>query len=199
MKDIKEILNFRHACTIFDTDKIIEDEIIKDILIAGQLSPSSFGLEPWRFIVLKNKDMQKSMQALCYHQPQISTASHVIILVGRTDFGSDDTYIDECIDRFTENQEKMKKTTKMALSYTKDIKSWSSHQCYLASMSMMIAGSLHKVDSCPMAGFIPDKIAEFLELKEHEFPALVLPFGYRAKEPRAKVRWDLEKIVEYKN
>ena len=189
----------RHATTVFDDTKIIPDDIIHDVLMAGQLSPSSFGLEPWRFIVLKNKEKQKEMEPMCYHQPQISSASHIIILVGRTDFNASDSYIDECSNRYSENQEKMAKTIRTFFTYTKDIKNWASHQCYIASANMMSVGAMREIDSCPMAGFIPDKVAEFLKLKENEFPALVLPLGYRAKEPRAKVRWELEKIVEYIN
>ena len=190
---------FRHATTVFDDTKVIPDDIMSEILTSGQLSPSSFGLEPWRFIVLKNKKKQKEMEPMCYNQPQISTASHIVILVGRTDFRENDSYITECIDRYSENKEKMEKTIRTFFTYTKDVKNWASHQCYIAGTNMMTVGAIKEVDSCPMAGFIPDKVGEFLNLKESEFPALIIPFGYRAKEPRDKVRWDLNKITEYIN
>jgi nitroreductase len=188
---------FRHATTIFDDKKIIPDDIINDILISGQLSPSSFGLEPWRFIVIQNKEKQKEMEPMCYNQLQISTASHIVILVGRVDFNENDSYIDECVDRYNKNKEKIRKTIRAFFTYTKDIKNWASHQCYIAGADMMITGAIKKVDSCPMAGFIPDKVSKFLKLKESEFPALIIPFGYRTKEPRDKIRWDLDKIVEF--
>ena len=187
----------RHATTIFDDKKIIPDDIINDILISGQLSPSSFGLEPWRFIVLKNKEKQKEMEPMCYHQPQISTASHIVILVARVDFNENDKYINDCVNRHSENQEKMEKTIRTFFTYTKDIKNWASHQCYIAGANMMTVGAIEEVDSCPMAGFDPKKVGDFLKLKDNEFPSLVIPFGYRAKEPRDKIRWDLEKIVEF--
>jgi len=196
--NIKDTFMFRHACSLFDKDKLISDSIMDDILLAGRLSPSSFGLEPWRFIVIKNKSLQEEMEPLCYNQPQISSSSHIVAIIGREDFKENDTYIDECVDRLKENQDKVRKTIKTTMSYNQDIKSWASKQCYIAGANMMTVGAIKGVDSCPMEGFIPDKIAEFLELKDFEFPSLLIPFGYRAKEPREKIRWCSDKIIEYR-
>ncbi len=80
-----EAMSFRHACKIFDESKKISDEKIRYILEAGQKSPSSFGMEAWKFLVVTNQELKEKIQPLCWNQPQITTCSHLVIVLAGID------------------------------------------------------------------------------------------------------------------
>ena len=199
--NIKEIFNYRYACKEFDTSKKIEQNIVDDILLSGNLSPSSFGLEPWRFIVIKKDEVKEKLFEASYYQKQVKECDFVIAIIARVDFEKDDSYIDECAKRLSENNEQFAKVCRSFFAHqTKDgIISWANRQCFIAGANMMSVGAIHKVDSCPMEGFVPAKVHEILKLKEKEFASLLIPFGYRADTSslRAKVRWKLDEMVQY--
>ena len=198
---ITNALHFRHACKVFDNSKKISKEHLDLILESGRLAPSSFGLEQWKFIVVSDDETKKSLEAACFKQPQIVSSSEVIIIAGRKDVVVGSDYTEECLKRFGDNYEVMKKTIDPFLKRLDEAsnKQWVHRQCYIAATQMMMSGALLGIDSCPMEGFLPDKVDQILGLGDNLFPAIIIPFGYRKEEPkRGKMRWDLSDIVQYK-
>ncbi len=88
-------LSWRYATKKFDTNKKVSDADLEQILEAIRMTPSSFGLQPYHFYVVTNQDIKDKIQVAAYNQPQIGTASHLIVFVARTDF---DTNNDEYFD-----------------------------------------------------------------------------------------------------
>ncbi len=83
-KEIIEAFNFRHACKIFDRDKKISDEDFNTILEVARLSPSSFGFEPWRFIVVQDMNLREKLLPVTWGAQNIlPTASHYVIILAR--------------------------------------------------------------------------------------------------------------------
>ena len=82
--DFEELLHKRHACKLFN-DKKISDTDMRFILESGVLTPSSKGFEPWKFIVLGQKEQNEELSKLCWNQQNVATASHNIIILARTD------------------------------------------------------------------------------------------------------------------
>ena len=83
--EVLNILNFRHACKEFDTNKKIDSQDLKVILEGGRLAPSSVGIEPWHFLVIENKDLKDKLAPVCPGSyKQIPTCSHFLILLTRT-------------------------------------------------------------------------------------------------------------------
>ena len=80
-KSFMEAMDFRHACKVFDDTKKINDEDLKYILEIGRKSPSSFGMEPWKFLVITNDELREKIRPLCWNQPQITTSSHLVIIL----------------------------------------------------------------------------------------------------------------------
>jgi len=80
-----EAMAFRHACKIFDESKKISDEKMHYILEAGRTSPSSFGMEAWKFLVVMNEELKAKIRLLCWNQPQITTCSHLVIVLAGGD------------------------------------------------------------------------------------------------------------------
>ncbi|MFN2359349.1 MAG: nitroreductase family protein, partial [Desulfotignum sp.] len=85
MNAIIEALNFRHACKKFDPDKKLTSKDLDTILGAAVLSPSSFGMEAWKFLVLHSLDIRKKLRPACWDQAQVTDSSHVIVILARPD------------------------------------------------------------------------------------------------------------------
>ncbi len=85
--NFKELILKRRACKLFN-DKKISEEDLRFILESGILAPSSHGFEPWKFIVLENKEDNQKLAKLCFDQASVASASHNIILLARKDLQS---------------------------------------------------------------------------------------------------------------
>ena len=80
-KTFMEAMDFRHACKVFDESKKINDEDMNFILEAARKSPSSFGMEPWKFLVITNEELKVKLRPFCWDQPQITTCSHLVVIL----------------------------------------------------------------------------------------------------------------------
>ena len=83
MNFIEDIMNFRHACKIFDETKKISDENIKTIMQCAVKSPSSFGMEPWKFLVITNDKLKQKLKPYCWDQVQITSCSHLVVCLAK--------------------------------------------------------------------------------------------------------------------
>jgi nitroreductase/dihydropteridine reductase len=78
-------LEWRYATKLFDTNKKVTDENLEKIVEAIRLTPTSFGLQPYHFYVVSNQEIKDKIQAVAWNQPQVGTASHIIVFAARTD------------------------------------------------------------------------------------------------------------------
>ncbi|PHR69904.1 MAG: NAD(P)H-dependent oxidoreductase [Arcobacter sp.] len=201
-----EAMNFRHACKEFDSSRTISEEDIKYILEAGRKSPSSFGMEAWKFLVITNKELKEKLKTFCWDQKQITSCSHLVIVLAGID--SVKPTSGEVAKRFSRNE--MSKDTldfymdlyaehlKKVLSSDHNIYSWTAKQSYIAAGNMMTAAALLEIDSCPIEGFDKNKVEEVLALDTSKYQlAMVLPFGYRLNTQSTQRRLDFDEIVEF--
>ncbi|WP_456485815.1 NAD(P)H-dependent oxidoreductase [Hydrogenimonas sp.] len=201
-----DIMQARHACKLFDDTKKIENETMETILQIGRLSPSSFGMEPWRFLVIREDSLKAALRPLCWDQPQITTCSHLVVIkaiVGPLAPGS--TYREKMLSRRELPKEKIEAylniydkfaSNKMA---TEGLFCWSSRQCYIAAANMMTGAKAMGIDSCPIEGFEKEKIEALLQMDPAEEQlALVIPFGYCVRQAKEKIRLPLDEITEYR-
>jgi len=199
-------LNFRHACKIFDENKKIDNDSIRYILEAGRLSPSSFGQEPWKFLVITNQELKEKLRPHCWNQAQITTCSHLIVILASIEnvrvssgvpakrFARRTHLSKEEIERYINLYSDFLSDT---LSDDRKTYDWVSKQCYISATNMMMAGAFIGIDSCPIEGFEKSKVEEILNLDTSKFQvALILPFGYRVNEPPQKVRLSFDEVVE---
>ena len=84
-KTFMEAMDFRHACKIFDETKKISEEDITFILEVARKSPSSFGMEPWKFLVITNEELKEKLRPVCWNQVQITSCSHLVIVLAAID------------------------------------------------------------------------------------------------------------------
>lgn len=215
--EILDILNFRHACKEFDLQQPISPADFSVILEAGRLSPSSFGLEPWKFVVLNNKELRDKIYPVTWGgQKQLLTAPHFVLILARSadDMKYDSEYVAQTFRDVHHSSDKilldrqahLKKFQErdFDLSTKRDLSNWSAKQSYIALANMMTTAAILGIDSCPICGFDMRAVEEILSQsgvldKKHFNLVCMVAFGYRALEPRTKNRRDLKEIVEYFN
>ncbi|MFN2747827.1 MULTISPECIES: NAD(P)H-dependent oxidoreductase [Bacillus] len=220
-QDILAAYQFRHAAKEFDPNQKISDEDFHFILETGRLSPSSFGLEPWKFLVIQNEELREKLRAVSWGaQGQLPTASHFVLLLGRTaqEMKYDSDYIEEHLDNvkkmppeIKENMikkggvlSKFQESDFHLLESDRAMFDWVSKQTYIALGNMMTAAAMIGIDSCPIEGFDYDQVHDILEkeglLEDGKFDVSVMvAFGYRVKEPRPKTRQELDQVVKWVN
>ncbi len=205
-KSFNEALDFRHACKVFDENKKISDEEMNFILDAGRKSPSSFGMELWKFLIITNEELKAKIRPLCWNQKQITTCSHLVVILCHIDGARVGAgLVEQRVKRGGRDEDRQKQYLdlyggflKETLSTDEKTYAWSSKQTYLAAQNMMMAAAVMGIDSCPIEGFDKQKVEEVLGLESKKMQlALVLPFGYRVNKQSKQIREPLKNIVEF--
>ena len=203
-------MQFRFVCKAFDVNKKISDCEFETILQSARLSPSSFGLEPTRYIVVKTASMREKIRTFCWNQPQITEASHLVILTSKiADLYPQSAYTTAQFKRKTGKDEEALRLYKderyggflKANNYqdSQNLFNWSVRQAYIAASSMMNMAAFMGIDSCAIEGFEKKELETLLGMDTFsEQIALLLTFGYRKENPKEpSPRLDLNDLVSY--
>lgn len=216
-EEILKAHRFRFACKEFDKNKKVAEEDLKFILEVGRLSPSSFGFEPWKFLVIENENLRQKILPVAWGvQRQMSTLSHLVIILARKKrdmiFSSD--YIKYMVEDVhnipgdlaearIERYRNFQKEDFKLLEEDRNIFDWAVMQTYIALGNMMTAAAEIGIDSCPIEGFHREKLEEILEkegiIDREQFGiSSMVVFGYRKEDPkRPKTRKSMEEVVEW--
>ncbi len=201
-KSLSDILYFRHACKLFDKDKKISKDDLNFILEAARLSPSSFGMEHWRFIVIKNQELKETLKPVCWNQPQITTCDALVAVVAKHKAVSTPVYYEAMFARRELDDDAMQAYVQRYENYIKalpSIKAWSQMQCYLAASNIMNYAAMIGVDSCPLEGFERDDAEKILNIdSSKESLALFVALGYRVNHQTSKHRLPFDEVVEFR-
>ena len=202
-----ESLKWRYAAKQFDPSKKVSDGDLEVILEAGNLAATSYGLQPFKFVIVTDEKTKEELVSFSYNQPQVAQCSHLIVLAAQTDV--DEAFIRN-MTRLTEKVQELpqgkldgyaKQMIGAIMSMSEEQRvHWAQKQIYIALGNMMAACATLKVDSCPMEGFVPAQYDRLLGLTELNLTATVLlPVGYRSPEDenqnKAKVRNTIDEMV----
>jgi nitroreductase len=193
---------------VFDKDKKIPANDLQTILESARLTPSSFGIEAWKFIVVENPEVRAKLLEAGYGQPKIAEASHLVVIARRTDLR--ENISNERIERTAatfkadpSTLDGLKGMIEGTIAGKSDevLNAWATAQTYIPLGVMVETASLLGIDSAPMEGFVPAQFDEILGLKEKNLTATVLlALGYRGDDKYAsmpKVRRDFADVVEF--
>ena len=215
-KEIIDAFNFRHACKIFDKNKKISQDDFNTILEVARLSPSSFGFEPWKFLVVQDMNLRDKLLPATWGALNIlPTASHFVIILARKKptllYNSD--YITHMMydihnipkEKAEARREKYKKFQEEDFDLLSDdryIFDWASKQTYIALGNMMSVAAMLGIDSCAVEGFEKDKLEQIIKedfgIDTDIFGVSVMVgFGYRLNEQPKKTRQSISDIVEW--
>lgn len=195
-------LDWRYAVKKFSIDKKISETDLQKIKDAIIMAPSSYGLQPFRVIVVESDEVKAKLKSASFNQSQIDTNSHLFVFVANSDVQK---RIGEYCDLSDFKSHGMFKRAGIeavmrgafAMRSEADKLRWSTNQTYVALGFALAACAELQIDSCPMEGFSSDGYKDILCLKENEYAAVLLATGYRAEEPSyAKTRFAEADMIE---
>ena len=216
-KNVIDLMHKRFTAKKFDQYKKISDVDFQTILEVGRLSPSSFGLEPWHFVVVQNPIFRARIKEYAWGaQDQSITASHFVLIFARKgkEMYHDSDYVKDIFIRvrgmdlkaYQQRIEALEKFQKydfeMDKSEVDSFQAWSYRQTYIALGNMMTLAAQMGIDSCAVEGFNREKMRQFIKeenlinLEQFEL-AVMVAFGYRAMSVTTKKRRSLAEVVSY--
>lgn len=206
--ELLESLRWRYATKQFDPTKKISPEdwsALEQVLV---LSASSFGLQPWKFIVVKNPAVREKLLVAAWGQKQVVEASHLVIFAARNGMGEAD--VKRLIDRTAEVRgttvESLEQYRQMMVGTLakmgSGVDAWSARQVYIALGNFLTSAAVLGIDACPMEGFDPVQHNQILGLTARGYSAVVMAtVGYRAETDMyaaaPKVRFKAEEVIEH--
>jgi nitroreductase len=208
-RQLLSALNWRYATKVFDPGKKIPAEVWQTLERALVLSPSSYGLQPYRFLVINDPAKRAALLPHSWNQKQVVDASHFVVFTARTRMTEAD--VDKLIARTTD----VRKIPAESLNFYRDMMlgdlvkgprsrmahEWAARQAYIALGNLMTCAAVLGVDACPMEGFVPSEYDRVLGLENSGYATVVCcALGYRAANDKyaslPKVRFELQELVQ---
>ncbi|CAM4094943.1 NAD(P)H-dependent oxidoreductase [Saccharibacillus endophyticus] len=212
---ILEAFHTRHATKSFDPSKKISDDDFHFILETARLSPSSLGYEPWKFLIVQNTELREKLKKVSFGaQGQLSTASHFVIILAKSNARTDSDYVQslmtdtkkvpsETLLQMNQAYRNFQENDLNLFENDRALFDWASKQTYIALGNMLTAAAQIGIDSCPIEGFNYEKVNEILDreglLEDRSYQASVMAaFGYRIDEPsRVKSRREYDSVIQW--
>jgi nitroreductase len=211
---VQELLaaqRWRYATKSFDPARVIpanQWQALEDCLV---LSPSSYGLQPWKFLVIDDPALRQELRPHSWNQSQITDSSHLVVLLAQRTITAADA------DRFVAATAAARGLELSSLDTYRqliqvdlidgpraaEIERWSSNQLYIALGNLMTSAALLGIDTCPIEGFSPAEYDRILGLEGTPFRTrVVCACGYRADDDKyatlAKVRYPAAELIEHR-
>lgn len=203
-------LKWRYATKKFDAAKKIHPSLWSALEEALVLSPSSYGLQPYRFVVIADPELRKKLRAVSWDQPQVTDASHFVVFARKLAMTEAD------VERFVGLIAETRGSARGSLQGYYDmmvgdlvkgprsawIEEWTARQTYIALGNLLTSAALLGVDACPMEGLDPAKYDEILGLAAKGYGTTnVCALGYRADDDKyadaKKVRFPNNELIEH--
>jgi len=204
-------LNWRYATKKFDVTKKISAADWAVLEAALILTASSYGLQPWKFIIITDPALKAKLRPASWNQSQVEDCSHLVVFAAKQDITEAD------LDRFIARTAEVRGTTVESLAGYKGymlgdlvkgprhavIHEWAARQTYIAMGNLLTSAALLGIDACPFEGIEPAKYDEILGLKGTGFATVsACPLGYRAEDDKyasaPKVRFEAKDVVDHR-
>lgn len=202
-------LEWRASIKVFNPEKKLSETQLNTLLTSLHLSASSFGLQPWKFLVITNPELRQKLRENSWNQTQVTDASHLIVLCRKTDITPSDvdTYIQHIATTRNTPAEALAGYAQMMKGYIANMDesqraSWMEKQVYIALGSLLTAAAVEKIDSCPLEGFDKNAYNTLLDLPRLGYSACVVcALGFRDATDTygsaKKVRFPKETVITH--
>ena len=203
-------LQWRYATKIFDASKKIPADVWSALEKTLVLTPTSFGMQPYRFLVIDSPAVREQLLPHSWKQNQVVDASHFVVFTGRTELTEAD------VDKFIKRSSEIRKVPEASLDGYRNMivgdvvngargkvaREWAARQAYIALGNLMTADAMLRIDACPMEGLDATEYDRILGLQGTGYATVVaLALGYRAKNDKyatlPKVRYELADLVRH--
>lgn len=204
-----QALNWRYATKVFDPARKLTEVQLRALQESLVLTPSSFGLQPYRFLFVADPAIRAQLREASWNQSQVTDCSHLVVFLARKQLTEAD--VDHLVERITQVRGVAKDSlagyrgmminTLVTGPKAATVPEWAARQAYIALGQFMACAAMLGLDACPMEGLDPAKYDAILGLTDTPFRTIVAcPVGYRAEGDKyaslAKVRFPAEELVE---
>ncbi len=208
-EQLSDALHWRYATKIFDAKRKISSDIWTAIEQTLVLSPSSYGLQPYRFLVVNDPKTRAALLSHAYSQPKVVDASHYVVFAARTSMTEAD------VDKLIQRTSTVRGVPANSLDAyrgaivgdlvngprSKWSHEWAARQAYIALGNVLTSAALLGVDAGPMEGFNPPEFDKLLGLEGSGYKSVVAcAFGYRSVEDKyaaaPKVRFEMSDLIK---
>lgn len=201
-------LHWRYACKKFDPSARIDERTWRALAESLRLSPSSLGLQLWKFVVVTNHDLKARLRAVSWNQSQVEDCSHYVVLCARRDATQMDVdrYLAQIEFTLHPSAERLASAADFYGGYVKGLTPertdcWLENQVHIALGFLLSAAAALRVDSCTIGGMERDKYDDILGLDGTPYRSVVsVALGYRAADDahsrEAKVRFPLGEVID---
>jgi nitroreductase len=201
-------LEWRYAVKAYDKSKKVSEADLKVLEDSILLAPSSFGIQPYKVLVISDPAVRERLKPAAYSQPAITDASHLIVFAFKKTLTDDD--VDQFVGRIAEVRDQTRESLKgletaVSGTVTKAVEggyvdTWNSRQVYIALGFLLETAALLNIDATPMEGFDSSQLDDVLGLTDYSAVAIAA-IGYRDAEkdwlaPLPKVRKPKSELIE---
>ena len=201
-----DALNWRYSVKQF-SDQKLQPWQVNQLLEATQLSPSSYGLQPYKVLVVTSHDVRERLVPFAFGQKQVAESSHLLVFATRTDIDTPlvDEYVSLAKAKNGASPASLAGFAEMAKGAINGMNQaqrarWAEQQTFVALGNMITSAAMMKIDTCPIGGFEPDAFDRILGLKEKQLTSTVIcPIGLRDENDKygqyEKVRFDVSHLL----
>lgn len=207
---LEQALKWRYAVKKFDPQKKVSEkdwQVLENSLV---LAPSSYGLQPWKFLVVQNPQLRTQLRDVSWGQSQVTDCSHYVVLTYKKKM--DEAHIQKYVEKISsvrgvplaslDGFKNMMIGDVVKGPRAQIIEWWAQKQTYIAMGFLMEAAALLKIDACPMEGLEPHSYDKILNLENSEWATVAaVAIGYRhpedALQKAAKVRFENKEVVQF--
>ncbi len=202
------VLNSRYAVKIFDANRKIDATTWQTLEQALVLSPSSFGLQPWKFVVITDESLKAELLPHSWNQPVVTTCSHLVVLFAKKSL--DDADVQKLMAATAEIRHMSADSLNgyagmihgsLSQMSPDEMLEWNKRQAYIALGQFLVSAALLGVDACPMEGLDRAKYDEILGVEGYTATVMATA-GYRSPDDKygdlPKVRYAASELIEHR-
>lgn len=197
--DFSDVAKSRRSVRSYDSSREITDKNLRDLFDAVKYSPSSYNLQPWEFVVVRNSDNKERLKACAYGQKHVAEASATVIVLGNTRPAvRAQEVMEDRIRKGLMDSEKEKDFRGSVRKFSENPemgKIWAVKSTSLAAMSLMLAAADMGLASCPMEGFDADCVRKEFGIPEEYEVVMLIALGYGKEEKERPFRFGYEDMV----
>lgn len=214
-QNVLDVFLRRSATRYYDQSRKISDEDFNYILELGRLSPSSVGAEPWKFVVIQNRELRDAIKPVGWGvAAQLDNCSHLVVILAKKNARFDSEFMRNVLlrrglsgDKLAQGLEKYQEFQREHIKVADNPRSlfdWTCKQTYIALANMITGAAMIGIDSCPIEGFDYDAVnkilvdAEVFDPKEWGV-SVMATFGYCSKDIKPRMRKPINEVVQWIN
>ncbi|MCS6955652.1 MAG: nitroreductase family protein [Candidatus Calescibacterium sp.] len=201
-QELVNLIKDRRSITFFDSSKEIPEQTLEELINLASTAPSGYNLQPWKIIIVKDKQKKSALKEICFNQQKVEDASANIVVLANTKGGIEN--VDRVLDNWIElgyinpnQKDPIKQSIINSWSDIERAKKKSIRDSAMFAMNIMTCARIFGLETHPMEGFDEQKLREFLNIPAHMIPIMIIAIGYKDKTkellPRA-YRFNFQEI-----